>query len=128
MQRAMFASNLRREFVRMSRSLRKDDLYALAKTYLDDGHSPDEVAEILILDNFDPVMARSCVSAMANDSQSEVRWDFDVEDECGDVATGSSMGISISANTEDEAWEMAEEAVMGLATARVEVVRVFRTG
>ena len=114
-QRALFLSNLREELDKASKAVRKDELVVTAQQYLDEGFTHSETTELLMADGFDADMAESCMASVSRSNevpeQGEPKWGFEIEDSYGRLISSHDMGISLTAASEDEAWEKAEAAI-----------------
>lgn len=130
-QRHLFIGSLHREMDRMEAraSTRNASLAAAAEGYLRDGCSRDEAVELLILDGFPADLARNQVGTLltreASAQPEEERgtdWDFYFEDSLGRRCRGSQFGLTVTANSKEEAMEKAAQLVASGDDSKEKVV------
>ena len=130
-QTSMFFGNLRKEMDKMAQKCHKDDLVKNAKSYIGMGLSKNETEELLKLDGYDSEMVHSlmCSASFSEDFAEDLsqKWGFDLEDIYGRIYSNSDFGITISASTEKEACDKAEEEIEKFSTIQLDrIVDVYK--
>jgi len=124
-QRSIFSDSLFKQLEDMEKCAgsRNASLAAKASEYREEGLAPDEVVDMLILDGFPSELSRNHVK-MGTTAQAESgdRWDFTYEDAYGRIWRGSQLGITVAANSKDEAIAAAVELV---ASGEIQLERVI---
>jgi len=97
-----------------------------AHQYISTGMSRKETEELLILDGYEPSMAQNLMKS-ANFSEefhedTDPRWSFEIEDTHGRIYSSSEFGITIVANSEEEAQEKAEIEIEKYSTIELDSI------
>jgi len=113
-QRTLFLSSLRQELNKIADIHTK--IVSSAREYLSQGMNVEETKELLMIDGFDSELIKSCMNQFSHSIDpaniiTGKRWGFDVEDTYGRITTSADLGKVITAASEDEAWEKAEEFI-----------------
>ena len=114
LQSSLFLSNLRNELDKMADTAH--EVSDVAEGFFDQGYSPDDVRELLIIDGVDPDMASSCVRSFGRPIASKASdtsdsWGFTVKDAVGNTVTHKDLDIEITASSDAEATAKLEEII-----------------
>jgi len=123
-QSSIFISSLRSSMDKMASSCKKSEMIKVAHDYISTGMSRKETEELLVLDGFERSMAEALMKT-ANFSEefhedTDPRWSFEIEDTHGRIFSSSEFGITIVANSEEEAQEKAEQEIEKYSTLELE--------
>ena len=125
-QSSIFISSLRNSMDKMSTTCKKNEMVKAAHQYISTGMSRKETEELLILDGYEPSMAQNLMKS-ANFSEefhedTDPRWSFEIEDTHGRIYSSSEFGITIVANSEEEAQEKAEIEIEKYSTIELDSI------
>ena len=128
-QRNLFLGSLRSQLTHL------DDIHSnlmkSASEYLDQGMDYRETQELLILDGHNTEVVKACIAKLAESPSDEIseegkKYGFNAEDGAGRTFSHADLGIVITASSENEAWEKAEEIVANSTAGCLErVVDIF---
>ena len=115
--RLSFVESLYKQLRQQTKSAIQDHdrLVAKANIYLEDGLSPSECSELLVIDGISRESAESYIQlAQSNIPSSEGRheYSFQFEDAYGKVWSSYDINHAVYASSDQEAWERAEEVML----------------
>jgi hypothetical protein len=116
-QRHLFIENLHKQMdaAQSKVSSSQARVVRLASGYMDDGCSPEEIVELLYIDGVSSDIARECIASLSagtsSDKESDCEWDFLFEDANGRIYRGSSIGMTVTAASKEEAMKKAADLV-----------------
>jgi len=126
-QSSIFIGNLRNEMDKLAINCKQKEMIKFAHEYIKTGMSRKETEELLKLDGFDPIMVKSFIRSdnfqeeFADDISQ--KWGFDIEDARGRMySSNEDFGIVITANSEQEARNKAEEKIEKFSTLELDMV------
>jgi hypothetical protein len=111
-QRTVFLSTLRDKLSKIADVHAK--IYATANNYMSQGMNEMEVEELLLIDGYHPDLIKTCMASLGSEEHIAVagkRWGFNVEDFYGRIVSHAELNANITAESEEEAWEKAEEFI-----------------
>lgn len=108
-QSSVFIGELLEQLNKMAASASKVD--QKMEKYLNSGMSVIEAKELLFYDGFDEDVVESCASRYDDDSMflPMQQWGFEIKNKKGKKLTHVDMGITLEAQTEEEARDQLEE-------------------
>ena len=132
MQRATFVESLHNSLKKQAAKaiVEQKRFIALAKSYVEDGLEEKECIELLMIDGINREAAEGYVSMAlehkeaSNDSDGE--YSFKFEDSSGRILCSYDIGRTIHANTDEEAWEQAEQIMNELDVGASKLLNIQR--